>query len=127
MPLFGFEVALVAHNDQWDPVRTLRYGSACGDKQRKDPVGTAYQMIEDLIPQDADHLEGLPGSDGVDEHVAMDADKVLGVEDAVFVLSSRVRWADRCSKPFRDDVAGLKRLPDPPCRLSRSQNPDLCA
>ena len=43
-------------------------------------------MVEDLVPQDADHLKGLPRGDGVDEHVAMDADEVLGIEDAVFVL-----------------------------------------
>lgn len=45
-----------------------------------------YEMVKDLIPQDADHLKGLPGGDGVDEHVAMNANKVLGVQDAVFVL-----------------------------------------
>ena len=43
-------------------------------------------MVEDLVPQDADHLEGLPRSDGVDEHVAMDTDEVLRIQDAIFVL-----------------------------------------
>ena len=45
-------------------------------------------MVEDLVPQDADHLKGWPRGDGVDEHVAMDADEVLRVEDAVFVLKA---------------------------------------
>ena len=43
-------------------------------------------MIEDLIAQDADHVEGLPRGHGVDQHVAMNANEMLGIQDAVFVL-----------------------------------------
>lgn len=58
-------------------------------------------MVEDLVAQDADHVEGLLGSDGVDEHIAMDTDEMLGVEDAVFILEeSWCQVADRCSRPF---------------------------
>lgn len=43
-------------------------------------------MVEDFVTQDADHVEGLLGSDRVDEHIAMNADEMLGVKDAVFIL-----------------------------------------
>lgn len=43
-------------------------------------------MIEDLLAEDGDHFEGLSGCEGVYEHVAVDADEVLGVQDTVFVL-----------------------------------------
>lgn len=43
-------------------------------------------MVEDLVAQDADHVKGLLGSDRVNEHIAMDADEMFGVEDAVFIL-----------------------------------------
>lgn len=43
-------------------------------------------MVEDLVPDDACHFKGLLGCDAVDNHVAMDADKVLRVENAVFIL-----------------------------------------
>ena len=45
-----------------------------------------YQVVEDLVTDDAGHLEALLARHRVDDEVAMDADKVLGVEDAVFVL-----------------------------------------
>lgn len=51
-------------------------------------------MIQDLVAQDADDVEGLPGSNGVDKHVAMDADEVLGVQNAIFVLERRASQAD---------------------------------
>ena len=61
-------------------------------------------MIQDLVAEDANHVKRLLGSDGVDEHVAMDADEMLRVEYAVFVLEgSRCQAADRCSRPFWDN------------------------
>jgi hypothetical protein len=43
-------------------------------------------VIEDLVPNYPHHLEGLCGGDGVDEHVTVDADIVLGVEYTVLIL-----------------------------------------
>ena len=43
-------------------------------------------MIEDLIPNDPDHLKRLLRCERVDQHVSMDADEVFRVEDAVLVL-----------------------------------------
>ena len=46
-------------------------------------------MIENFIADDTDHVERLPGSHRVDQHVPVDADEVFGVEDAVFVLKGK--------------------------------------
>jgi hypothetical protein len=43
-------------------------------------------VIEDLVADDTRHFEALLAGDRVDNHVAMDADEVLRVEDAVLVL-----------------------------------------
>ena len=49
-----------------------------------------YKVVQNLVPDDAHHLKALLAADRVDDHVAVDADKVLGVEDAVLVLSRGV-------------------------------------
>lgn len=43
-------------------------------------------MVQDLVADDPCHLEALLGGDRVDNHVAVDADEVLRVENAVFIL-----------------------------------------
>ena len=53
-----------------------------------------YQVIENLVAYDPGHLEALLAGDRVHDHVAMDADEVLGVENAVFILQER-----RCQSP----------------------------
>jgi hypothetical protein len=47
-----------------------------------------YKVVQDLITNDARHLEALLRGNRIDDHVAMNADKVLGVENAVFILQS---------------------------------------
>ncbi len=47
-------------------------------------------MIQNLVADDLYHLKGGDRGDGVGDHVAMDADKVLRVQDAVFVLAAAV-------------------------------------
>lgn len=47
-------------------------------------------MVEDLVADDATHFEALLARDRVDDHVAVDADEVLAVEDGVFVLARRI-------------------------------------
>ena len=49
-----------------------------------------YQMIQYLIPDDSAHLKALLARDRVDDHVAMNADEVLAVEDGVLVLAGGV-------------------------------------
>lgn len=48
-------------------------------------------MVQDLIANDARHLKALFVGNRVDNHVAMNADKVLGVENAVFILEGGTR------------------------------------
>lgn len=44
-------------------------------------------MVQDLVSDDAYHLETLLAAHRVDDHVAMNANEVLGVENAVLVLA----------------------------------------
>jgi hypothetical protein len=43
-------------------------------------------VVEDLVADDARHFEALLAGDRVDDDVAVDADKVLRIKDAVFIL-----------------------------------------
>ena len=43
-------------------------------------------MIQDFIPDDPNHIEGLPRGDRIDQHVTMDANEMFRVEDTVFIL-----------------------------------------
>jgi hypothetical protein len=45
-------------------------------------------VVEDLVADDAGHFEALFRGYRVDDHVAMDADEVFRIEDAVFILCS---------------------------------------
>lgn len=49
-------------------------------------ISCTHEVIEDLVSYDARHFEALLAGDRVDNHVAMDADEVLGIEDAVLIL-----------------------------------------
>jgi hypothetical protein len=51
-------------------------------------------VVQDLVSDDAHHFEALLAADGVDDHVAVDADEVLGVENAVLVLAGGVDHLD---------------------------------
>ena len=46
----------------------------------------AYQVIQDLVPDDAQHFKGLFRRKRIDQHVAMDANKMFGIKNAIFVL-----------------------------------------
>lgn len=76
LALLGAQIALVADNHQGHPAHA--------------------KVVEYLITNDLDHLVRLFGSDGIDEDVAMDADKVLRVQDAILVLAGGV-----------DDLGGI--------------------
>ena len=43
-------------------------------------------MVEDLVADDACHFEALLAGDRVDNHIAVDADEVLRVKNAVLIL-----------------------------------------
>lgn len=78
---------------------------------------TTYEVIENLVSNYADHLEGLLGGDRVDQHVAMNADEVLRVEDTVLILGERVRVdvaqsISTCAKQSEHFVTRPICLPD---------------
>ena len=43
-------------------------------------------MVQDFIPDDPNHIEGLPRGDRIDQYVTVDANEMFRVEDAVFIL-----------------------------------------
>lgn len=43
-------------------------------------------MIQNFVSDDLNHLEGLRRCYGINEHVAMNPDKMLRVEDTVLIL-----------------------------------------
>nr|POF07767.1 hypothetical protein CFP56_75713 [Quercus suber] len=51
-------------------------------------------MIEDLVPNDAAHLKALLVADRVDDHVAVNADEVLAVQDSVLILTRGIDHLD---------------------------------
>lgn len=51
-------------------------------------------MIQNLIPNNPHHLETLLAADRVHDHVPMDADEVLAVQDAVLVLPGGIDHLD---------------------------------
>lgn len=53
-----------------------------------------YQVIQNLVSNNAHHLETLLAANRVDNHVAMNADEVFGVENAVLVLAGGVDHLD---------------------------------
>lgn len=65
-----------------------------------------YQVIQDLIPNNAHHLEALLAADRIHNHIAMNSDEVLGVEDAVLVLAGGVDHLDgKVVVAVADDLA----------------------
>jgi hypothetical protein len=59
-------------------------------------------VVENLVADDARHLEALLAGDRVDNHVAMDANEVLRVEDAILILKGSVivSWVLNASLSF---------------------------
>jgi hypothetical protein len=46
-------------------------------------------MIQDLVSQDPHHIKGLFGRHGIHQHIAMDADEMLRIKNAIFILPKR--------------------------------------
>ena len=90
LSLLGLQVALVADNDQRNPVGTLYLPSVgrAGNSARR---ACTYEVVQNLFPDHSNHVEGLLRGDRVHQHVSMNADEVFRVQDAVFVLSTPAR------------------------------------
>lgn len=52
--------------------------------------GRTHQVVQKLLTDDLDHLEGGLGGNRVDEHVTVDTNEVLAVHNAVLILASGV-------------------------------------
>lgn len=70
LALFGTEVGFVGYDHEGD--------------------GVGAQMIQNLIPNNPHHLKTLLGRNTIHNHIPMNADKMFGIEDRVFVLAGRV-------------------------------------
>ena len=76
-----------------------------GTKGRK-----TYQVVENLVPDHLDHLERGQRRDAVDQHVAVDADKVLAIQNTVFILAGRVDNLGRVVLPLVADLLAKRVL-----------------
>lgn len=65
-----------------------------------------YQVVEDLVADDLDHVKRRHGPDRVHEHVPVDPDEVLRVQDAVLVLPGRVDNLRQVVLPLVPDRLG---------------------
>ena len=60
-----------------------------GIRPRMKPISmerASYQMIENLVPDNTNHLKCLARCDRVNEHVAMYTNEMLRVQQAIFIL-----------------------------------------
>lgn len=64
-------------------------------------LGT-HEVIENLIADNARHFEALLARNRVDDHVAVNADEVLRVEDAILILARESLLADTSQGAVRD-------------------------
>ena len=58
------------------------------DNNAGDVLGA--RVIENLVVYGLDHLKAVARGNAVDQDVAVDADRVLGIEDRVLILTSSV-------------------------------------
>lgn len=52
--------------------------------------GLGSGVVQDLVVDGLDHVEAITRGNAVDEHVAVNADGVFGIEDRVLILAGRV-------------------------------------
>ena len=68
-------------------------------------------MIQNLVADDSHHLEALLATNTVDNHVSMDANEVLAVQDSVFVL-----WCLNISITLATSLHIRRGIPVQQCR-----------
>lgn len=91
LSLFGSQIALIAHDADGNVVGALfvtllAFVHQAGREREDGTQGYTDKVVQNLVPDDLDHLKGRHRLDRVHQHVAMDADKVLRVQDAVLIL-----------------------------------------
>ena len=73
--------------------------------------GGAYHMIQNLVADDSHHLEALLAANAVDNHVSMDANKVLAIQNGVFIL-----WCLTVSMTLVMSLHACRGVPVRQCR-----------
>jgi hypothetical protein len=68
-------------------------------------------VIQNLVANDSHHLETLLAADAVDDHVTVDADEVLAVQNGVFVL-----WSSSVSTALVIFLFSCRSVPVQQCR-----------
>lgn len=53
--------------------------------------GSTYEVVQNLVADNARHLKALLACDRVDDHVAMNANEVFRVQDAILILVHSIR------------------------------------
>ena len=48
-----------------------------------------YQVVQNFIPNDTDHVKRLTRGNRVDKHISMDTDEMFRVQDTILVLHKR--------------------------------------
>lgn len=82
-------------------------------------------MIEDFISNDANHFEALFAGNAVHDHVAVDANEVLAVQDSIFILYVSTHQY-KALQDVHSPPDLLSYAPDQQYRSSPPQSPDSC-
>ena len=84
-------------------------------------------MVQDLVSDDPDHLEGLLRRDRVHEHISMDPNEMLGVQHAVFILERAcTSQHPACANSAWHETEVPELLPGLRYPQSPSRTPDPC-
>lgn len=81
--MFWAKITFVSNNDNWYPIGSL-WGVSLYQSFLE--AERTNEVVENLVPDDLDHLKRLHRGNGVDENIAVDPNEVLGVQDAVLIL-----------------------------------------
>lgn len=68
-------------------------------------------MIQNLVADDSHHLEALLATNAVDDHVSVDANEVLAIQNSVFVL-----WYSTVSMTLVISPCACRGVPVRQCR-----------
>lgn len=73
-----------------EPYIEVRRLESCRERTGGEQHEYTNDVVKNLLANDCNHLEGLCRRYRVDKHIAMDANEVLRVENAVLILSGSI-------------------------------------
>ena len=123
LPLLGLQIAFVSNNDQWNPLNLLTdlISPVHWRKRSIRKYENTHKMVKDLVSNDLDHIEGLLRCDRIDQHVAMDANEMFRIHDAVLILETTMvpkMLEMKFAGHQTNRLPGGTPLPGLPCQLS---------